>query len=185
MNTNHKFQKRLKTHVTQQTLPDKEQNNLLNASVNNSSMSTGQLNTMSSLTKITKTEDDLFKSERKGPNEKDIYDIENKLEFDTNGGDSSNYQRENFISNRDTSIQKKIIPDSYEVIRKEIELIEQDKIKEIEEQKEKEKAKLQKKNEVKKKVSGLNNNEIAVISFFVVLLIAIVAVLIIFFVTRG
>ena len=46
------------------------------------------------------------------PEEKDIYDIENKIdanEFNKNDN-SDEFERENYISNRDISIPKKIVP---------------------------------------------------------------------------
>ena len=68
-------------------------------------------------------EDLLFKTDRKMPNEKDIYDIENKL--DTNNYNTlevNDFERENYMSNRDVSIPKKIAPtnDSVVNIQKEI-----------------------------------------------------------------
>ena len=112
----HKFDKRLKTQSK------KERENTKSNLPLETSSSTGPLNT---LTKINKTEEDLiFKSERKMPDEKDIYDIENKIdanEFNKNDN-SDEFERENYISNRDISIPKKIVPttDSVINIQKEI-----------------------------------------------------------------
>ena len=74
-----------------------------NQKVNQSSITNNSLMNSSSLSRITKTEEDLlFKTDRKMPDEKDIYDIENKL--DTNNYNTlevNDFERENYMSNRD------------------------------------------------------------------------------------
>ena len=68
----HKFNKRLKT-TNKNARED-------NQKVNQSSITNNSLMNSSSLSRITKTEEDLlFKTDRKMPDEKDIYDIENRL----------------------------------------------------------------------------------------------------------
>ena len=57
------------------------------------------------------------------PNEKDIYDIENRLGTNnSNTLEGNDFERENYMSNRDVKIHKKIVPttDSVVNIQKEI-----------------------------------------------------------------
>lgn len=83
------------------------------------------------------------------PEEKNIYDIENKIdanEFNKNDN-SDEFERENYISNRDISIPKKIVPttDSVIIIQKEIKDQEREREEsEIKEKEEKERQKNQK-----------------------------------------
>ena len=112
----HKFNKRLKT-TNKNARED-------NQKVNQSSITNNSLMNSSSLSRITKTEEDLlFKTDRKMPDEKDIYDIENKLDSNNyNTLEVNDFERENYMSNRDVSIPKKIAPtnDSVVNIQKEI-----------------------------------------------------------------
>ena len=71
------------------------------------------------LSKIIKTEEDfLFKSLRKYENDEDVINIENKLEkkIEENNNDKNHFSRENYISNRDTSLPNKIIDKQYDKI---------------------------------------------------------------------
>ena len=162
----HKFNKRLKTQSK------KERENTKSNLPLETSSSTGPLNT---LTKINKTEEDLiFKSERKMPEEKNIYDIENKIdanEFNKNDN-SDEFERENYISNRDISIPKKIVPttDSVIIIQKEIK--DQEREREESEIKEKERQKNQ----------NTNNNDIIYTSqeFFFIIFISLIVIIGIF-----
>ena len=109
----HKFNKRVKT-TKKEDYQKANQSSSTNSSMMNSS----------SLSRITKTQEDLlFRTDRKMPDEKDIYDIENKL--DTNNSNTlevNEFERESYMSNRDVEIHKKIVPttDSVVNIQKEI-----------------------------------------------------------------
>ena len=111
----HKFNKRLKA-PNKNVKEDYQKAN--QSSITNSSMNS------SSLSRIIKTEEDLlFKTDRKMPNEKDIYAIENRLGTNnSNTLEGNDFERENYMSNRDVKIHKKIVPttDSVVNIQKEI-----------------------------------------------------------------
>ena len=165
----HKFNKRLKTQSK------KERENTKSNLPLETSSSTGPLNT---LTKINKTEEDLiFKSERKMPEEKDIYDIENKIdanEFNKNDN-SDEFERENYISNRDISIPKKIVPTTDSVINIQKEIKDQEREREESEIKEKEEKERQKN-------QNTNNNDIIYTSqeFFFIIFISLIVIIGIF-----
>ena len=128
----HKFNKRLKT-TNKNARED-------NQKVNQSSITNNSLMNSSSLSRITKTEEDLlFKTDRKMPDEKDIYDIENKL--DTNNYNTlevNDFERENYMSNRDVSIPKKIAPTNDSVVNIQKEITNRKRERENEKKKEKE-----------------------------------------------
>ena len=111
----HKFNKRLKA-PNKNVKEDYQKAN--QSSITNSPMNS------SSLSRIIKMEEDLlFKTDRKMPNEKDIYDIENRLGTNnSNTLEGNDFERENYMSNRDVKIHKKIVPttDSVVNIQKEI-----------------------------------------------------------------
>ena len=127
------------------------------------------------MTKINKTEEDLiFKSERKMPEEKDIYDIENKIDANKfNKNDNSDeFERENYISNRDISIPKKIVPTTDSVIKKQKEIKDQEREREESEIKEKEEKERQKN-------QNTNKNDIIYTSqeFFFIIFISLIVII--------
>ena len=167
-----KFNKRLKT----QTKNERE-NTKSNFPLETSS-STGTLNT---LAKINRTEEDLiFKSERKIPDEKDIYDIENKIDLNECNKNDDYFERENYISNRDIAIPKKIAPtiDSVINIQKEI----KDKKREIEESaiKVKEQEKIEKKKDNNKTNFIFTSQDLFLIIFITVLVVVGIFVILFF-----
>ena len=128
----HKFNKRLKT-TNKNARED-------NQKVNQSSITNNSLMNSSSLSRITKTEEDLlFKTDRKMPDEKDIYDIENKLDSNNyNTLEVNDFERENYMSNRDVSIPKKIAPTNDSVVNIQKEITNRKRERENEKKKEKE-----------------------------------------------
>ena len=105
-------------------MKNNERVNLNNSKGDNSKMSFNHTsNTLNmglpTLSKIIKTEEDfLFKSLRKYENDEDVINIENKLEkkIEENNNDKNHFSRENYISNRDTTIPNKIIDKQYDKI---------------------------------------------------------------------
>ena len=151
----HKFNKRLKT-------PNKNVRDD-NQKVNQSSITNNSLMNSSSLSRITKTEEDLlFKTDRKMPDEKDIYDIENKL--DTNNYNTlevNDFERENYMSNRDVSIPKKIAPTNDSVVNIQKEITNRKKERENEKKKEKEaKEKKDKENKDKENKDSVTTSDV-------------------------
>ena len=111
------------------------------------------------------------------PEEKDIYDIENKIyvnEYNKNDN-SDEFERENYISNRDISIPKKMAPttDSVINIQKEI----KDKKREREESAIKEKEE-----DERQKNQNSNNNDIIYTSqdLFLIIFISVIVIIGIF-----
>ena len=103
----HKFNKRLKApnKNVKEDYQKANQSSITNSSMNSSSLSR------------------IIKTDRKMPNEKDIYDIENRLGTNnSNTLEGNDFERENYMSNRDVKIHKKIVPttDSVVNIQKEI-----------------------------------------------------------------
>ena len=153
----HKFNKRLKT-TNKNARED-------NQKVNQSSITNNSLMNSSSLSRITKTEEDLlFKTDRKMPDEKDIYDIENKLDSNNyNTLEVNDFERENYMSNRDVSIPKKIAPtnDSVVNIQKEITNRKRERERENEKKKEKEaKEKKDKENKDKENKDSVTTSDV-------------------------
>ena len=151
----HKFNKRLKT-------PNKNVRDD-NQKVNQSSITNNSLMNSSSLSRITKTEEDLlFKTDRKMPDEKDIYDIENKL--DTNNYNTlevNDFERENYMSNRDVSIPKKIAPTNDSVVNIQKEITNRKRERENEKKKEKEaKEKKDKENKDKENKDSVTTSDV-------------------------
>ena len=151
----HKFNKRLKT-TNKNARED-------NQKVNQSSITNNSLMNSSSLSRITKTEEDLlFKTDRKMPDEKDIYDIENKL--DTNNYNTlevNDFERENYMSNRDVSIPKKIAPTNDSVVNIQKEITNRKRERENEKKKEKEaKEKKDKENKDKENKDSVTTNDV-------------------------
>ena len=151
----HKFNKRLKT-TNKNARED-------NQKVNQSSITNNSLMNSSSLSRITKTEEDLlFKTDRKMPDEKDIYDIENKL--DTNNYNTlevNDFERENYMSNRDVSIPKKIAPTNDSVVNIQKEITNRKRERENEKKKEKEaKEKKDKENKDRENKDSVTTNDV-------------------------
>lgn len=151
----HKFNKRLKT-TNKNARED-------NQKVNQSSITNNSLMNSSSLSRITKTEEDLlFKTDRKMPDEKDIYDIENKL--DTNNYNTlevNDFERENYMSNRDVSIPKKIAPTNDSVVNIQKEITNRKRERENEKKKEKEaKEKKDKENKDKENKDSVTTSDV-------------------------
>ena len=151
----HKFNKRLKT-TNKNARED-------NQKVNQSSITNNSLMNSSSLSRITKTEEDLlFKTDRKMPDEKDIYHIENKL--DTNNYNTlevNDFERENYMSNRDVSIPKKIAPTNDSVVNIQKEITNRKRERENEKKKEKEaKEKKDKENKDKENKDSVTTNDV-------------------------
>ena len=121
-----KFRNKKKNTKNNYNMKNNEKGNNLNHSKgDNSKMCFNQTsNTLNmgipTLSKIIKTEEDfLFKSLRKYENDEDVINIENKLEkkiIEENNNDKNHFSRENYISNRDTSLPNKIIDKQYDKI---------------------------------------------------------------------
>lgn len=178
----HKFNKRLKT-------PNKNVRDD-NQKVNQSSITNNSLMNSSSLSRITKTEEDiLFKTDRKMPDEKDIYDIETKL--DTNNYNTlevNDFERENYMSNRDVSIPKKIAPTNDSVVNIQKEITNRKKERENEKKKEKEdKEKRVKENkenattiDVNKKKKSTFCKELIIFLLVMIIILSVVAIVLFF-----
>ena len=182
----HKFNKRLKT-TNKNARED-------NQKVNQSSITNNSLMNSSSLSRITKTEEDLlFKTDRKMPDEKDIYDIENKL--DTNNYNTlevNDFERENYMSNRDVSIPKKIAPTNDSVVNIQKEITNRKRERENEKKKEKEaKEKKDKENKDGVTTSDVNKRKEStfcqeLIIFLLVMIIILSAIaMVLFFVFKS
>ena len=120
-----KFRNKKKNTKNNYNMKNNERVNLNNSKGDNSKMCFNQTsNTLNmgipTLSKIIKTEEDfLFKSLRKYENDEDVINIENKLEkkiIEENNNDKNHFSRENYISNRDTTIPNKIIDKQYDKI---------------------------------------------------------------------
>ena len=151
----HKFNKRLKT-TNKNARED-------NQKVNQSSITNNSLMNSSSLSRITKTEEDLlFKTDRKMPDEKDIYDIENKLDSNNyNTLEVNDFERENYMSNRDVSIPKKIAPTNDSVVNIQKEITNRKRERENEKKKEKEaKEKKDKENKDKENKDSVTTSDV-------------------------
>ena len=151
----HKFNKRLKT-TNKNARED-------NQKVNQSSITNNSLINSSSLSRITKTEEDLlFKTDRKMPDEKDIYDIENKLDSNNyNTLEVNDFERENYMSNRDVSIPKKIAPTNDSVVNIQKEITNRKRERENEKKKEKEaKEKKDKENKDKENKDSVTTSDV-------------------------
>lgn len=181
----HKFNKRLKT--ANKNVKDENQK------ANQSSITNSSMMNSSSLSRITKTEEDLlFKTDRKMPDEKDIYDIENKL--DTNNYNTlevNDFERENYMSNRDVAIHKKIAPttDSVVNIQKEITNRKKERENEKKEKENKEKKEKEKRESANKTNETKNNQstfcrELIIFLLIMIILLSVVA-MILFFVFKS
>lgn len=161
----HKFNKRVKT-TKKEDYQKANQSSSTNSSMMNSS----------SLSRITKTQEDLlFRTDRKMPDEKDIYDIENKL--DTNNSNTlevNDFERENYMSNKDVTIHKKIVPTTDSVVN----------IKERENEKTKEKEKADDKNTQSSSNQSILCREFIVFLLIMIILLSVVAI-IIFYVIKS
>ena len=187
----HKFNKRLKT-TNKNARED-------NQKVNQSSITNNSLMNSSSLSRITKTEEDLlFKTDRKMPDEKDIYDIENKLDSNNyNTLEVNDFERENYMSNRDVSIPKKIAPTNDSVVNIQKEITNRKRERENEKKKEKEaKEKKDKENKDKENKDSVTTNDVNkrkestfckdLISFLLVMIIILSAIaMVLFFVFKS
>ena len=120
-----KFRNKKKNTKNNYNMKNNEKGNLNHSKGDNSKMCFNQTsNTLNmgipTLSKIIKTEEDfLFKSLRKYENDEDVINIENKLEkkiIEENNNDKNHFSRENYISNRDTSLPNKIIDKQYDKI---------------------------------------------------------------------
>ncbi len=111
-----KFRNKKKLNQNQKITNDSNNSSILD--INNSKSYLSNSINLPTLSKLIKTEEDfLFKSDRKIQNDNDIYNIENKIEQklkNANINDFNKYERENYISNRDTTLPKKIIDKEYE-----------------------------------------------------------------------
>ena len=96
------------------------------------------------------------------PDEKDIYDIENKL--DTNNYNTlevNDFERENYMSNRDVSIPKKIAPTNDSVVNIQKEITNRKRERENEKKKEKEaKEKKDKENKDKENKDSVTTSDV-------------------------
>ena len=182
----HKFNKRLKT-TNKNARED-------NQKVNQSSITNNSLMNSSSLSRITKTEEDLlFKTDRKMPDEKDIYDIENKLDSNNyNKLEVNDFERENYMSNRDVSIPKKIAPTNDSVVNIQKEITNRKRERENEKKKEKEaKEKKDKENKDSVTTSDVNKRKEStfcqeLIIFLLVMIIILSAIaMVLFFVFKS
>ena len=182
----HKFNKRLKT-TNKNARED-------NQKVNQSSITNNSLMNSSSLSRITKTEEDLlFKTDRKMPDEKDIYDIENKLDSNNyNTLEVNDFERENYMSNRDVSIPKKIAPTNDSVVNIQKEITNRKRERENEKKKEKEaKEKKDKENKDSVTTSDVNKRKEStfcqeLIIFLLVMIIILSAIaMVLFFVFKS
>ena len=111
-----KFRNKKKLNQKKKIINDSNNSSILD--INNSKSYLSNSINLPTLSKLIKTEEDfLFKSDRKIQNDNDIYNIENKIEQkvkNANINDFNKYERENYISNRDTTLPKKIIDKEYE-----------------------------------------------------------------------
>ena len=111
-----KFRNKKKLNQNKKITNDSNNSSILD--INNSKSYLSNSINLPTLSKLIKTEEDfLFKSDRKIQNDNDIYNIENKIEQkvkNANINDFNKYERENYISNRDTTLPKKIIDKEYE-----------------------------------------------------------------------
>ena len=168
----HKFNKRVKTSK-KEDYQKANQSSSTNSSMNSSSLS-----------RITKTEEDLlFKTDRKMPDEKDIYDIENKI--DTNNCNTlgvNDFEGENYMSNRDVTIHKKIVPTTDSVVNIQKEITNRKKERENEQTKEKEKA--DDKNTQSSSNQSILSRELIVFFLIMIILLSLVAI-IIFYVIKS
>ena len=185
MQKNPKFNKRIRLTTTSNTLPnDKDSSKASQSSINSCSSYTN------TLSKIVKTEEDLlFKSERNIPNENEIYDIENKLtnnNYNYDTLESNDFERENYVSNRDASIPKKIAPTTESVVNIQKELhnrkimMEEELKKQKEEKEKKKKEEDDSKNRIQTNMSSTIFQEIIVLVIFVITVILILAITLFF-----
>ena len=163
----HKFNKRVKT-TKKEDYQKANQSSSTNSSMMNSS----------SLSRITKAEEDLlFKTDRKMPDEKDIYDIENKLDANNcNTLEVNDFERENYMSNRDVEIHKKIVPSTDSVVNIQKEITNRKKERENEQKKEEKEKADEKKNESSSNQSILCR-ELIVFLLIMIILLSLVAII--------
>lgn len=183
MQKNPKFNRRIRLTTSNNTLPnEKDSSKASQSSINSIGSYTN------TLSKIVKTEEDLlFKSERNIPNENEIYDIENKLT--KNNYDileSNDFERENYVSNRDANIPKKIAPTTESVVNIQKELhnrknmLEEELKKQKEEKEKKKKEEEDSNNRIQPNMSSAVYQEIIVLVFFVITVILVLAVTLFF-----
>lgn len=110
-----KFRNKSKKNNVPKTISETNNNSILE--INNSKSYLTNSTNLPTLSKLIRTEEDfLFKSDRKIQNDNDVYKIENKIEQNQkkeNLKDIKIYERENYISNRDTKLPLKIINKEY------------------------------------------------------------------------
>ena len=111
-----KFRNKSKKNNVPKTISETNNNSILE--INNSKSFLTNSTNLPTLSKLIRTEEDfLFKSDRKIQNDNNVYKIENKIEQNQkkeNLKDIKIYERENYISNRDTKLPIKIINKEYE-----------------------------------------------------------------------
>jgi hypothetical protein len=112
----HKFRNKNNKNNVPKTINETNNNSILE--INNSKSYLTNSTNLPTLSKLIRTEEDfLFKSDRKIQNDNEVYKIENKMEQNQrneNLKDIKIYERENYISNRDTKLPLKIINKEYE-----------------------------------------------------------------------
>lgn len=182
MQKNPKFNKRIRLTTASNTLPnDKDSSKASQSSINSCSSYTN------TLSKIVKTEEDLlFKSERNIPNENEIYDIENKLTNNNYNYDileSNVFERENYVSNRDASIPKKIAPTTESVVNIQKELHNRKIMMEEELKKQKEEKEKKKKEDDVSKIRIQPNMSSTIFQQIIVLVIFVITVILILAIT--
>ncbi len=110
-----KFRNKNKKNNIPKTISETNNNSILE--INNSKSYLTNSTNLPTLSKLIRTEEDfLFKSDRKIQNDNEVYKIENKIEQNQrneNLKDIKIYERENYISNRDTKLPLKIINKEY------------------------------------------------------------------------
>ena len=111
----HKFRNKNNKNNVPKTINETNNNSILE--INNSKSYLTNSTNLPTLSKLIRTEEDfLFKSDRKIQNDNEVYKIENKMEQNQrneNLKDIKIYERENYISNRDTKLPLKIINKEY------------------------------------------------------------------------
>ena len=111
----HKFRNKNNKNNVPKTINETNNNSILE--INNSKSYLTNSTNLPTLSKLIRTEEDfLFKSDRKIQNDNEVYKIENKMEQNQrneNLKDIKIYERENYISNRDTKLPIKIINKEY------------------------------------------------------------------------
>lgn len=119
------------------------------------------------------------------PNEKDIYDIENRLGTNnSNTLEGNDFERENYMSNRDVKIHKKIVPTTDSVVNIQKEITNRKKERDNERTKEEKETKEDNKNNESRGNRSILGRELIVFLLIMLILLSVVAI-IIFFVIKS